>query len=187
MKWKEFVEFNKTQNIFLHISNYFYFFEDMILAFAKLNCFPLFLTFIIPVSYHKNLKSIKLCLISVKLTTLSQLLYQVPDCSRVIRLHLFLIATTYGDFWRKFDTTILVHLYTTGIKPNFLILHQFLLSKPCSFYWGLLESSNPDLIVSSWIPSFGNGQNFELIMGLYKKFNSIVDFQMCLMLMYWCV
>ena len=126
----------------------------MILAFAKLNCFPSFLTFIIPVSYHKNLKLIKLCLISVKLTTLSQLLYQVPDCSRVIRLHLFLIATTYGDFWRKFDTTILVHLYTTGIKPNFLILHQFLLSKPCSFYWGLLESSNPDLIVSSWIPSF---------------------------------
>ena len=159
----------------------------MILAFAKLNCFPLFLTFIIPVSYHKNLKSIKLCLISVKLTTLSQLLYQVPDCSRVIRLHLFLIATTYGDFWRKFDTTILVYLYTTSIKPNLLILHQFLLSKPCSFYWGLLESSNPDLIVSSWIPSFGNGQNFELIMGLYKKFNSIVDFQMCLMLMYWCV
>ena len=126
----------------------------MILAFAKLNCFPSFLTFIIPVSYHKNLKLIKLCLISVKLTTLSQLLYQVPDCSRVIWLHLFLIATTYGDFWRKFDTTILVHLYTTGIKPNFLILHQFLLSKPCSFYWGLLESSNPDLIVSSWIPSF---------------------------------
>ena len=156
MKWKEFVEFTKTQNIFLHISNYFYFFEDMILAFAKLNCFPSFLTFIIPVSYHKNLKLIKLCLISVKLTTLSQLLYQVPDCSRVIWLHLFLIATTYGDFWRKFDTTILVHLYTTGIKPNFLILHQFLLSKPCSFYWGLLESSNPDLIVSSWIPSFGS-------------------------------
>ena len=141
----------------------------MILAFAKLNCFPSFLTFIIPVSYHKNLKLIKLCLISVKLTTLSQLLYQVPDCSRVIWLHLFLIATTYGDFWRKFDTTILVHLYTTGIKPNFLILHQFLLSKPCSFYWGLLESSNPDLIVSSWIPSFGSIQSQHTVSNCKQK------------------
>ena len=61
---------HKKTKYFLQISNYFHFFEDMIPAFAIIKCFPSFLTFIISLSYHQNLKLIKLCLISVKLITL---------------------------------------------------------------------------------------------------------------------
>ena len=138
----------------------------MILAFAIKKCFPSFLTFVIPVSYHQNLKLIKL------FWFLCNWLHSLNYCTKfqtaeLYDYNIFLISTTCGDFWRKFDITILVHPYTTGIKPDFMILHQLPLSKPCSFYWGLLEWSNPDLITSSWIPSFDSAIIF-LIWPLFR-------------------
>ena len=145
---------SQKEKIFLTDLKYFHFFEDMILAFAVMKCFLSFLTFVIPVSYHQNMKLIKL------FWFLWNWLHSLNYCTKfqaaeLYDYNIFLISTTCGDFWRKFDITILVHPYTTGIKPDyFMILHQFSLSKPCSFYWGLLQWSNPDLITSSWIPSF---------------------------------
>ena len=48
----------------------------------------------------QNLKSIKLCLISVELTILFQLLYQVPDCS-VIRLQYTFNFYHFGRFLKE--------------------------------------------------------------------------------------
>ena len=66
---KSFVNSQKDKIIFTDFK-LFSLFEDMILAFSIMKCFPTLLTFIIPVVYHQNLKLIKLCLISVKLITL---------------------------------------------------------------------------------------------------------------------
>ena len=148
---------HKKTKYFLQISNCFHFFEDMILAFAIKKCFPSFSTFMIPVSYHQNLKLIKLCLMSVKLTTLFQLLYQTAE---LYDYNIFSISTILGDFWRKFDITILHHPYTTSIKPDFRILHQLPLTKLSCISWGLLKLSKPDLSFTYWQISFVRIYNF---------------------------
>ena len=76
-------------------------------------------------------------------------------CAELNDYNIFLISTTLGDFWRKFDITILVHPYTTSIKPYFRILHQLPLSKLCCITWGLLELSKPDLSFTYWQISSG--------------------------------
>ena len=126
----------------------------MILAFAIMKCFPSFLTFVIPVSYHQNLKLIKL------FWFLCNWLHSLNYCTKfqtaeLYDYNIFLISTTCGDFWRKFDITILVHPYTTGIKPDFRILHQLPLTKLCCITWGLLELNKPDLSFTYWQNSFG--------------------------------
>ena len=125
-------------------------FEDMILAFAIMKCFPTLLTFIIPVVYHQNLKLIKLVWFIWNWLHSFQLMY----CAELYDYNIFLISTTLGDFWRKFDITILFHPYTTCIKPDFRILHQLPLTKLCCITWGLLELSKPDLSFAYWQISF---------------------------------
>ena len=80
----------------------------------------------------QNLKSIKLYLISVELTTLFQLLYQVPDCS-VIRLQYTFNFYHFGRFLKEIWDNIVSSLvyHCTGIKPDFRILHQLPLTKLC--------------------------------------------------------
>ena len=80
-------------------------------------------------------------------------------CAELYDYNIFLISTTLGDFWRKFDITILVHPYTTSIKPYFRILHQLPLSKLCCITWGLLELSKPDLSFTYWQISSGQASN----------------------------
>ena len=82
--------------------------------------------------------------------------YNISSLNTLYDYNILLISTTLGDFWRKFDITILVHPYTTSIKPDFRILHQLPLTKLDRITWGLLELSKPDLSFTYWQMSFGS-------------------------------
>ena len=114
LKWKEFVEFTKRQNIFYRFQIIFTFWGyDTCICYNEMfpNTFNQLLTFIIPLVYHQNLKLIKLCLIYLKLTTL----FSIIALCRVIWLHYIFNFYYFRGFlmkiWHNNISSSIYHQY----------------------------------------------------------------------------